>query len=662
MGNEATVRVRLDMSGLDGQLRTLEVKISGVNSSLRGSAGVSNSATSSMIPGISAVTAAWGLAGAAAIKYGKDIIQASNDAAAANRQITSSATGAGIVYSQAADGARKLGEQLAISNSEAQKTYSSLITLTKNSGQTGQLNTISQRFADVAAAKGLKGEDISTLVSQLVSGQDEALNRLGLKDPSGLYKDYAASVGRTTDSLSEMEKAQIRVNAVVKLGEQNAGAAAERLKDADGQMATATKRLEDLYAQIGTTVTGSMEFQNFLSTVNGLLKSISINADEVREKLAKGLTPKQIAEEQANSEFSRTLDYITAGATTVATGGPITSYLLSKIPGLEFIGDATDPNKIQARRIEQLTQQNQRIADQQKKQAEDAEKNRPKAYQQVEEQIKKIQAQAQKEREKATEEHAKRLVSIYEKLRGNIGSTFTRLEQDNPFIGIETNAIKAAQSIEREFGAAGQSIVRQLQEIEKQVADIERINARFDTALQANDLRQAARDIRGQSASPSIDTGSVGNRSSSDIPIWRPQTTQSQLSPEERRQLDNLREDIAVAQRTYEQNRGLNQDASQAGYDRSVESAIKSSAIEIQKLPDDLKRALADIYERDAQRKEQAEQRADERIQQELKSSEAMTRAIERNTDALNKEGIVKIQLNGLDGQSSVSLAGPSSR
>jgi hypothetical protein len=665
VANRVDIIVGIDSSSVGVELRGLEGQVDRFAVSVQRGGSAGRQATQSMMPGITAVQAAWAAAGATVVKFGHDILEASNNAAAANRQIASSATGAGIVYAQAAEGARKLGEQLAISNSEAQKSYSQLITLTKNSGQTGQLDSIAARFADVAAAKGLKGEDISTLVSQLVSGQDEALNRLGLKDPSGLYKDYAASVGRSVDSLSEMEKAQIRVNAVVKLGEQNAGAAAERLQDADGKMATASKRLDDLYATMGQAVTGSQEFQNFLTTVNDLLKSISVNADDVRAKLVQGLTSSQIAEEQANSGLSSAMDYIAAGATKLAfsSANPL-GYLGAQALG--FSGDdiarAGSVDDIHRRRIEQLRQQAERIKQQDEKQAADAAKNKPKAYQQVEEQIKKFQAEQQKAREKATEEHAKRLVSIYEKLRDDIGGTFARLEQDNSFTGIEANAIKAAQSIEREFGAAGQVIVRQLQAVARQVADIERINARFDFAMKANDLRQAARDIRtGGGSTPLIDTGSIGNRNSADIRTASSQP-QPALSRADQAALSNLREDIAVASRTFDQNRSTNADAAQRGFDRAVESAIQQSGLQTKQLPEELKRALADIYDRDAKRQEEAEKRADERIQQEQKLREQQMAAIERNTAALNKEGIVKIQLNGLDGQSSVSLAGPSSR
>ena len=87
--------------------------------------------------------------------------------------------------------------------------------LATNSGRTNDIEKLQKGFLDLSSARGIGVADLDNLIGTILSGQDEGLNRLGLSDPSKLQATYAASIGKTADQLSQMEKTQAAVNAVM---------------------------------------------------------------------------------------------------------------------------------------------------------------------------------------------------------------------------------------------------------------------------------------------------------------------------------------------------------------------------------------------------------------------------------------------------------------
>lgn len=509
----------------------------GVLSGIFGGGGGGGGAASALIgavPGLAAVTS-FAAAATAAVAFGKAAVQASLEATAANRILASSALVAGQSYVTALDGARKLGQQLALSNTDANRTYSQLLTLAKNSGQVENLDLISQRIADVAAAKGYKGQDIETLVSQLISGQDEALNRIGIKDPSGLYKDFVVGTGRAVDSLSEFERTQIRVNAVLKLGEQVQGSAANRLRSADGAIAGASAAWENFTASVGDSITQSLEFRDVLVNVSEALEFLTGNHRTAREELLKGLkTPQEIGKEAAQGGLLRT---ILDGASLTyglpkAVGGSIANTLLY---GTRNAASAVGLGKGQSfneysesirttlidpstRRGQEAEAEGERILREElaRKAGEAKEKftklaieeNRKTENANTESLSRRIDADTRfydsvremSERNDAliqrnAETQAQVLTGVYQRAEQVIGNSFSKLQTDNPFVNIFAQGIRAAEQAEKDFGRLGSKIVKQVQGIELGVRNKAIASERFESGLRALDLRQEARRL-----------------------------------------------------------------------------------------------------------------------------------------------------------------------
>lgn len=230
----------------------------------------------------------------------------------ANRQLASSATEAGLAYEVLAEKNLKAAESFGLSNVAAASVTAKIQQLATFSGKPEQFDLLQKRFADLGAAKGIDSRDLNVLIGTILSGQDEGLNRLGISDPGQLYKAHAKEIGKAADQLTQYEKVQAAVNAVVEKGAIFDGTATLRMNSLEGATAKMTAQWENFTTGISTAATGNLFFQNSLDLINTGLLNMSNNIDEVRKKLRQGLTPEQIAKEEFNKPGNQILGGISS--------------------------------------------------------------------------------------------------------------------------------------------------------------------------------------------------------------------------------------------------------------------------------------------------------------------------------------------------------------
>jgi hypothetical protein len=233
----------------------------------------------------------------------------------ANRLLAASATEAGLAYADLYEKNRKFAELNSISNTAAASTTARIAQLAKSAGRPQDIDKISIAFSDLGAARGISPKDLETLIGTIQSGQDEGLNRLGLPDPSKIYAAYAKEIGKTVEQLSQMEKVQAAVNAVVEKSEIFKGAAQARMKSLEGSVESLNARWENLTTTISNDFARSYEVHSFLELTSKLVKNLSGDVDELQLKLAKGIKPtdKEIAEAAEANFFSQNASRIGAG-------------------------------------------------------------------------------------------------------------------------------------------------------------------------------------------------------------------------------------------------------------------------------------------------------------------------------------------------------------
>lgn len=199
-------------------------------------------------------------------------IQALREAERAQRVLSASAREAGLSFEALAGSTETFARLTGQSRAEAQETTATLVRLAQIAGRPQDVATIQRRFADLAAARGLAGRDLQNIAQQLISGQDEGLNRLGLPDPSRLYERYARQLGITADKLDETQRAQARLNAVLESAARFSGEAERRVESFSGQLDQLISKTKNLGTALGGALAGPL---------GGIVKSLNEVADVI---------------------------------------------------------------------------------------------------------------------------------------------------------------------------------------------------------------------------------------------------------------------------------------------------------------------------------------------------------------------------------------------
>lgn len=256
-----------------------------------------------------------GAAFGAVIAFLSDATQAALNAEKANRLLASSATEARKSYAELAASNEKFAREAGLSNTAGASTYAKIQQLATATGKPETADALAKSFLDLGAAKGIDAKDLETLISSMLSGQDEGFNKLSLSDPSKLQEIYADKIKKTVEQLTQQEKTQAGVNAVTEKAAVFLGANADKMESLSGKSERAAATLENFKTGVGESITESRIFRDAIGLLDGALGSLTISHVKAREELAKGVTPKELAEKDANTFGAQATAFIQNGAT-----------------------------------------------------------------------------------------------------------------------------------------------------------------------------------------------------------------------------------------------------------------------------------------------------------------------------------------------------------
>lgn len=495
MANKIEILVEVDPYGRgSAKIKTVGTEVDNLTAKTNKAGQAGRSALDGFAGGLgipTSVAAASSAIAAGILLVGNAAKNSSLDAANAQRILKSDAQAAGIAFTAAQAEARAFGDDLALSNTQATLSFTQFIRVVKAAGLTENLTKYRKNFADLAAAYGLQAADVTTLVSQLISGQDEALNRLGLPDPSVLYKKYAAAIGKTVDQLTAEELVRARLLAVTEKGEQFAGAAQERLTQQTGQWATLEKKISEATTALGDfllkqTVIGELPL--LLTHPFDLVPAKQKQLDDARAAQAAAARAKALADSDAY--FKRENESSNAPG---ALRNPFGSFnnrvtLLGADQAAKerenFVSQYTelfkDPRLTTATAIfaEEQFRQIRGIFDPKKSQEIEAD------FTKFWDKYAKVALGALKTARDAAE---KNLATIADRATGG----------SNPFVKLLTEADERAKELRKTFGVLGESVVKDLLKAEEAFNRQRTLALQLDQELKAAALRREADTLKG---------------------------------------------------------------------------------------------------------------------------------------------------------------------
>jgi hypothetical protein len=180
-------------------------------------------------------------------------VEEAKAAAGAHLYLASAVREVGGNFESAAKQARSFARDVGIAEKFGKSLFAQAGLQLAQAGSQFSVDEYVRAFADAAAARGRSLEELPELIGGLFTDDATSDKILG-KNPSGVYEEYAAAVGRSAASLSEMEKKQALVNAVVAVGAGNVGGAAARLQNFGGLVEQTSALITDLFAKVGDNI------------------------------------------------------------------------------------------------------------------------------------------------------------------------------------------------------------------------------------------------------------------------------------------------------------------------------------------------------------------------------------------------------------------------
>lgn len=195
----------------------------------------------------------------AALSEAQTSIAAADELEAAIRKLAGTARLTGVDLGFLQENSEAVQEQFKLSVPLANDLTAELVKLTSKAGDINQTSAAMEAFLDIGAARGLNAQATLDAVGQAILGIDEGTDKLFGKNPSTLYEEFAAKIGKTATSLSDAEKAQALLDAAIEGGARVRGEYAKFLEGAAGQAQQNAERVKELRAEMGQALQPARE-------------------------------------------------------------------------------------------------------------------------------------------------------------------------------------------------------------------------------------------------------------------------------------------------------------------------------------------------------------------------------------------------------------------
>jgi hypothetical protein len=179
---------------------------------------------------------------------------------AAQRKLGATARLTGVSLSTITGISKDAQDKFSISSSAAADLTQAFVKMASRAGDVSKTGALMSAWMDLAAAQGLSLQDVLTGVNTTLVGQDEGVNRLGLTNPSGLWKQWADAAGTTVAKMTDQQKWLAIVNAVMDEGAKVSGEYANSLNTTAGKQQQFNAQLELTAAAYGKSIAGAREW------------------------------------------------------------------------------------------------------------------------------------------------------------------------------------------------------------------------------------------------------------------------------------------------------------------------------------------------------------------------------------------------------------------
>lgn len=158
----------------------------------------------------------------------------------------------GVPFKELRDLAVQAREEMQLTAGQANAVAAQVGKIAGRAGESARAQELLNAAMDLGAANGLKLEQVVEALDQTYRGMDDGLNKLGLADPGQIFKTFAASIGTTSDKLTDAQKQLAMMNEIVNAGAKVQGEYGRQLGGNLGKMNQWDRAVKDAREEIGT--------------------------------------------------------------------------------------------------------------------------------------------------------------------------------------------------------------------------------------------------------------------------------------------------------------------------------------------------------------------------------------------------------------------------
>jgi hypothetical protein len=217
------------------------------------------------------------LAGYGIYREFERIVDATDSASRSIRQLNATARLLDVSFGLLDSTSESLERRLGLTDSVADSLTGAMAKLASRAGDVNRTGDGLIRFLDLAAANGIAAASAGELLNNILAGQDEGLNRLGLANPSQIYQKWGASSDQASQSLAIL-------NELMAAGGKVAGSYGDFMDDAAGKQERANAALADARAALGEAFapTRVAAIEAMTDAFTGMADAIRQNEEAIR--------------------------------------------------------------------------------------------------------------------------------------------------------------------------------------------------------------------------------------------------------------------------------------------------------------------------------------------------------------------------------------------
>ncbi len=355
---------------------------------------------------------------------------------------------------------------------DAQKLASALGGLETAAGGGVKTGALTTAISTITNARGLSADDAAKLVGGISKGDTGAYQALTGRSGELALDRYAKSIGTTVARLTQMQKAQVLANGVIKESGAFADIAARRVSSLSGTYAGAKNNLSDFLSDYADAFVETFSHTSYSPGATYKRKLRDLGADANNDEVARQFRAAKDAQDEAKTKDSQqraanSYDYKFGELANTNFGQGIDA-ASRKIATYHFL--LTDL----------YFDQDKLSADEYAKRHDEAAKSYTDAIRQFEQ----FQEQAQD-----------KLRTLGREASTALSGALERQHADNPFVKFFGDADRAIEETQRKFAALGPEITGQLTAAQRAAQAMELQTLRLDTALSASKSLNEARTL-----------------------------------------------------------------------------------------------------------------------------------------------------------------------